>query len=435
MPSLFRARQAIVVGDEMQLPPTDFFSAKRSDEEALWIEEGDERIEYDLESNSFLNHACRNLSSTMLGWHYRSRSESLISFSNWAFYQGRLLTVPEEVVLTRERDELLITHAEQGKQGADEALRRALSFHFIEQGLYDKRRNRGEAEYIAEMVRRLLMNESGVSIGIVAFSETQQEEIEDALTRLAQQDSTFRDRLESERERERDGEFVGLLVKNLENIQGDERDLIILSVCYGPRPDGPLRMNFGPINKSGGEKRLNVAFSRSKHHMCVVSSIRSTEITNDYNDGANCLKNYLRYAEATSLGKTEAAATVLREMALWRTTPSARPDALSDPVTKQLAEELEKRGWSVELGVGQSHFRCDLAVRREGEEKYRLAILVDHAKYYQEADLIEREVLRPRLLRAFGWSVAVVLTKDWYHDRQEVLKRLQGLLEEASEHS
>jgi len=99
-----------------------------------------------------------------------------------------------------------------------------------------------------------------------------------------------------------DGQFVGLLVKNLENIQGDERDVIILSVFYGYGPNGKMLMNFGPINKSGGERRLNVAFSRAKHHMAVVSSIQFTDITNEYNDGANCLKNYLRYAEAVSVG-------------------------------------------------------------------------------------------------------------------------------------
>ncbi len=133
-------------------------------------------------------------------------------------------------------------------------------------------------------------------------------EIEDALQRLAQQDAAFRTLLDAEWEREEDGQFVGLLVKNLENIQGDERDIIILSVCYGYGPSGKMLMNFGPINKSGGEKRLNVAFSRAKQHMVVVSSITDADITNDYNDGANCLKNYLRYAEAVSCGDQASAA-------------------------------------------------------------------------------------------------------------------------------
>ena len=159
IPSVFRACQAIVVGDEMQLPPTDFFSAKRhgEEEETLLVEEDGELVQYDLESNSFLNHAARNLPSTMLGWHYRSRSESLISFSNWTFYDGRLLTVPEERLPAAGRAALIATEAAAtAEAGAAELLERSISFHFLEHGVYDKRRNRAEADYIAHVVRELL---------------------------------------------------------------------------------------------------------------------------------------------------------------------------------------------------------------------------------------------------------------------------------------
>ena len=141
-----------------------------------------------------------------------------------------------------------------------------MSFHFLENGVYDQRRNAAEADYIAQLVRGLLSEDAGHSIGIIAFSEAQQTEIEQALKRLAREDDEFRDRLEAEWEREDDGQFVGLLVKNLENIQGDERDVIILSVCYGHGPTGKMLMNFGPINQNGGERRLNVAFSRQEAH-------------------------------------------------------------------------------------------------------------------------------------------------------------------------
>ena len=120
----------------------------------------------------------------------------------------------------------------------------------------------------------------GLTIGIVAFSEAQQNEIEDALNRLAREDADFREKLDAELEREEDGQFAGLLVKNLENIQGDERDIVLLSVCYGYNASGKMLMNFGPINQTGGEKRLNVAFSRAKKHMAIVSSIRHADITN-----------------------------------------------------------------------------------------------------------------------------------------------------------
>ncbi|MEX2170467.1 MAG: AAA domain-containing protein [Pirellulales bacterium] len=128
----------------------------------------------------------------------------------------------------------------------------------------------------------------------------------------------FQDRLEAELEREEDGQFMGLLVKNLVNIQGDERDIIILSICYGPAADRKMRMNFGPINVSGGEKRLNVAFSRAKRHMVVVSSMTFGHITNDFNDGANCLKKYLQYAEAVSSGNASVAQRTLQGLSRWR---------------------------------------------------------------------------------------------------------------------
>jgi superfamily I DNA and/or RNA helicase len=168
--------------------------------------------------------------------------------------------------------------------------------------VYDDRRNPNEAAYIAQLVRSLLGRDTELSIGVVAFSEAQQAEIEDALGRAASEDSVFAAQLEAEYVREENDVFCGLIVKNLENIQGDERDIIIMSVCYGHDAGGRMLMNFGPINQRGGEKRLNVIFSRARHHMAIVSSIRHHDITNDYNDGANSLKNFLQYAEAISKG-------------------------------------------------------------------------------------------------------------------------------------
>ena len=190
-----------------------------------------------------------------------------------------------------------------------------------------------------------------------------------------------------------------------------------------------MLMNFGPINKSGGERRLNVAFSRAKQHMAVVSSIRHPAITNDYNDGANCLKNYLRYAEAVSAGNREAAHRVLHGMSRWQATDDDVADASADPLAEQIAAALVEQGYMVDRAVGQSHFRCDLAVRREGEATYRLAVLLDSDNYYDQSDLLERDLMRPKLLRDFGWNVAFVLAKDWYDDRHAVLARLQLLLQ------
>lgn len=426
IPSLFRAAQTIVVGDEMQLPPTSFFASRRDEDEELTFEEDGQVVQFDLNSNSFLNHSSRNLPTRTLGWHYRSRSESLISFSNHAFYRGRLLTVPEESLLTQPRTDLVATTAADGDVLAVEVLQRPLSFHFCEHGVYEKRRNRAEADYIARLVRGLLTTDAERTIGIVAFSEAQQEEIHRGLRSLADQDPEFADLLEAAWEREVDGQFAGLLVKNLENIQGDERDVIIMSVCYGPDPDGRIRMNFGPINMAGGEKRLNVAFSRARHHMALVSSLRSSAITNDYNDGANCLKNYLRYAEECSRGNTQAAGQVLQSLS-GLVSGEQQQESL-DPLVSALGGALQQLGLQVDYNIGQSQFRCDLAVYRAGDTTYRLGILCDTDRWYQQTDLLERELMRPNLLQAFGWEVEVVLARDWYNDRQAVLQRLQERL-------
>jgi predicted DNA-binding WGR domain protein len=183
-----------------------------------------------------------------------------------------------------------------------------------------------------------------------------------------------------------------------------------------------MRMNFGPINMAGGEKRLNVAFSRAKHHMAVVSSIHFSDITNDFNEGAACFKNYLRYAEAVSEGRSDAATRVLHGLCRWHGTQEQEAEVPRDATSEQLAAALARNGLLVDRGVGQSHFRCDLAVRRPGEVTYRLGILVDGDAYYEQAEVLERDVMRPKLLQAFGWNVCQVFAKDWHQDRERVLE-------------
>jgi hypothetical protein len=431
VPALFRAAQTIVVGDEMQLPPTSFFAARPDEDDGAVMLEDDAggTVEYELSGNSFLNHAARSLPATMLGWHYRSRSESLISFSNRAFYEGRLLTVPECALPASGLAQIRVTDPTEGDANTSALLARPVSFHFTATGLYQQRRNAVEADYIAHLVRGLLRTGTGASIGIIAFSEAQQGEIEDALERLADTDDEFRDRLDAEREREEDGQFVGLLVKNLENIQGDERDVILLSVCYGRNPQGKILMNFGPINQAGGERRLNVAFSRARKYMALITSMREADITNDYNDGARCLKNYLRYAEACSAGDLTRVRRVLWDLASLE---EARPEGQDEDIAiSQLAAALTERGYVCDHSVGQSSFRCDLAIRRPDERAYRLGILVDTDAYYRGTSLLERDVLKPKLLRAFGWRVARVLTKDWHEDRRRVVEWLEKAGEEV----
>jgi hypothetical protein len=426
VPALTRARQVIVVGDEMQLPPSEFFSASGGEEDDLTVEEDGEAIAVDLSSDSFLSHATQTMPSTMLRWHYRSREEALISFSNNAFYRGDLLTIPDNMLPQARKPEIVAASHADAERNLDRVLDQGMSFHRLPNAIYENRQNALEAEYIAHLVRALLRREAGLSIGIVAFSEAQQSNIDAAIDRLAAADPDFRNRLEDEIDREVDGQLCGLFIKNLENVQGDERDVIILSICYGPDEKGKMLMNFGPINQPGGEKRLNVVFSRAKQHMVVVTSITHDAITNIYNDGAMCLRNYLEYAAAVSRGDRAGADRVLAVLSASRSKSAS--SQVTDVVVADIHRALTERGWEVDLAVGKSDFRCDMAVRVPDDSCYRLGIQVDTQLYYSNRNVIEQCVLRPGIMRAFGWQTLFVLSKDWLENSSAIIAEIEKRL-------
>jgi len=422
IPSLYRAKQTIVVGDEMQLPPTSFFSSQKNDDEA---EELAELYLHDLNADSFLNRASSALPTTMLSWHYRSRHESLIGFCNQAFYTGNLQTIPSVSDL-QAHTEIIIAQEADIAQTIEAVFNRPISYHRLENSSYESQRNPGEAKYIAQLIREILHRDSEQSIGVVAFSQAQQDEIERAINALAQHDKQFQTKLDLEEEREDDGQFVGLFVKNLENVQGDERDIIILSVCYGPGPTGKMIMNFGPINQNGGEKRLNVIFSRAKQHMVVVTSIEDTQITNTYNDGANALRQYLRYARAVSEGDPEGMQAALVDYGYFeKGKGSILP---GQAIAEQLASALRERDLVVENNYGQSDLRCHLAVRQADEQDYRLAIMFDDEEHYAIENVTTRYTTHTGILSAFGWQVVTVLAKDWHRDPHAVIEKILSLL-------
>ncbi|KPY28554.1 Uncharacterized protein ALO54_02428 [Pseudomonas syringae pv. philadelphi] len=434
VPALSRAQQVIVVGDEMQLPPTNFFSSAgdQQDNELIAMEDG-EQIAINLDADSLLSQAARNLPATLLAWHYRSRHEALISFSNAAFYEGRLITIPDRRIehpvpvstpLDSSEDQAVI-------QGADTLLNSPISFLKIEDGVYISRGNVAEARYIAGLVRELLRRETGLSLGIVAFSEAQQGEIEQALENLAASDADFATRLEREYVREDAGQFNGLFVKNLENVQGDERDVIILSICYAPGPNGKMLMNFGPINQRGGEKRLNVIFSRARKRMAIISSIEADAITNTHNDGAAALRAFLQFARASAAGDAPRSQGILANL-----NPGAKQSFAitlpKDSLRTALAAALRKRGHEVQEYVGRSQFRCDLAIAETDGEHFSLGILLD-GDASATANVRERYIFRPTVLRSFGWKIIDVLSHDWLNDSEEVLNRIEALLQRGED--
>jgi predicted DNA-binding WGR domain protein/DNA polymerase III delta prime subunit len=423
VPALYRARQTIIVGDEKQMPPTDFFSARGEDPDDLdKTANGDEDWVAD-DADSLLAQGARKLESNLLSWHYRSHYETLISFSNHAFYGGELLTIPDKTIHYTEKPAIRIKAPEDAAAEVNSLFDRSISFHLLTNSVYEKRSNPAEADYIAHLIRELLQRRTKESIGIVAFSQQQQVAIEAALDRLADVDAEFEPLLEEAYIRTENDQYSGLIIKNLENIQGDERDIIIMSVCYGQDSRGRMLMNFGPINKKGGEKRLNVLFSRARQHMAVVSSVRYEQITNEYNEGANYLRSFLQYAEGVSEGKMTMARTILDGLAPHKSDRAV----MTAPtiIREQLAEQLTGLGYQVAAQVGQSDFKCSLAVKRQpGDEAYALAILIDDEGHYRNENLIEQYYQRPAVLRSFGWKVLPVFAKDWLHQPQKVMDRI-----------
>jgi DNA polymerase III delta prime subunit len=377
----YRANQMIIVGDEQQLAPTNFFSGKNDIDSEMIVESNGNSINLDLYTNNLLDQSNINLNSVMLKYHYRSQSECLIGFSNANFYNGELITIPSR-------------SSEDG-----------ISFHFMDKGVYTDRRNNTEAKYIAEQLRDMLKSDKKESVGIVAFSEAQQKEIQQEVVNLCESDSEFAELYKQELDRDEDYLFI----KNLENVQGDERDVIIISICYGYNEDGRMRMGFGPVNQDGGGKRLNVVFSRSKKRMMIVSSIKHTDIVSN-NEGALLLQDFLHYAENVSNNEV-----------------SAKSKSVDCNVVKSISNYLSSQGLEVSEGIGNDVFNIDIALHGEGG--YKMGIVIDKLDYHTEEDIIENLFLKSNTLKNFGWNVKIVSVFDWIYNKDEVFAEI---LAEAS---
>lgn len=421
IPPLFRAKQTIIVGDEMQMPPSNFFGSASPDDDDDLVDEDGENIRID--ADSLLTQGARKLNDVMLGWHYRSKFESLISFSNAAFYNRNLLTIPDQTIPPEKLNEITANNSDSAQTNYEALGNRSISFHYMEHGVYDKRTNIAEAEYIAQLIKIHLSKSQRESIGVVAFSQEQQYEIESALLRLAASDKDFENLLEEEYQRQEEGQFVGLFVKNLENVQGDERDYIIMSVCYGHDHNKRMIMNFGPINRKGGEKRLNVIFSRAKKHMAIITSIKYADIKNEYNEGANYFRKFLQYAESVSLGNPISANLTLDSLSKKNLIDSTVNS--SNAIVLGIAAELNSLGYKTDLNVGQSYFRCNIGVRsNEDDNKYCLGVLVDTIDHYKNKNILEQYVLRPAILKGFNWNIIQVYSKDWLHQPEKVMDQI-----------
>lgn len=378
VPALARAKSAVIVGDPNQLPPTTFFMALGQDEEETEAEDLDSVLDDCLALGIPQKH---------LRWHYRSNHESLIAFSNIMYYSGKLCTFP-----------------------SPDAMDSRVKLKYVENGVYDRgftKCNREEAEaVVAEVVRRLKDEKlRRKSIGIVTFSTPQQNYIERLLAKALSQKGLE----EAAYEREEP-----LFVKNLENVQGDERDVIIFSVCYGPDRLGRISLNFGPLNQYGGWRRLNVAVSRARTDMLIYSSMRYSmiDLSRTNSRGVAGLKAFLEFAEKGRTG----IAVKSDEMILNKS-----------GIGKYVAEELSSYGYDCRCDVGVSDFKIDVAVvDPKNKHNFILAILCDGKSDFSVKD---RTVMQVQTLKRSNWNVTRLYSINFFNNPKREIKRIKELLD------
>lgn len=379
--AIARGNSLVVVGDSKQMPPTAFFKGKGTDDEYA-----------DLSDQESILDDCDviGMPSRSLLWHYRSKHESLIRFSNAKFYNNNLTTFPSPNDMISK-----------------------VSLKKID-GIYGEKKATNEKEakaIITEIAQRLKSPELRKrSIGVVTFSSVQQELIEDMLQDF------FADHKDLELINAQSAEPI--IIKNLENIQGDERDVILFSICYGPDKNGKMYYRFGPINNAGGEKRLNVAVSRARYEMIVYASFDPERLSSMKTDsrGAQELYSFLRYAkygtESLSIDNSDA-----RER--------------KEGIEKQIAEDLRMRGYNVKTDVGKSSFRVDIGVvDPENKNRYVLGIVCDSYSYENANTARDRNVVQPSVLNALGWNLLRVWSFDYYDDSKRVIDQIVTKIEE-----
>lgn len=384
--AIARGKQLVVVGDTRQLPPTSFFDKLNTD-----IEE-EENVTADMQSILGMCDG-QGAPTRMLKWHYRSQHESLITLSNHEFYEDKLVIFPSP--------------------GSKQNL--GLRFHHLPDAVYDRGKTRSnpiEATAVAKAVISHAARYPAQSLGVVAFSTAQAQAIQAAL--------------ETERKASPATEsfFTGrpdepFFIKNLENVQGDERDVILISIGYGRTEEGKVPMNFGPLNNEGGERRLNVLITRAKMRCEVFTNITSEDIkaSESARFGIRALKSFLYFAQYAKFDKPEAVI----------------PDEVR-PFEEEVTAQLVQAGHIVRNKVGTPGFYLDLAVvDPENPGRYLLGISCDGQSYDSAASATDRDRLRTQVLELFGWNLYQVWSADWYRNPTRELVRLLAAVEQAKQ--
>ena len=407
VPSIYRSKKVIVAGDHKQLRPSSLGVGRidyESDED-----DPEDDVSAALEEESLLDLARSRYDSILLNFHYRSKYEELIAFSNYAFYNGRLYVSPN--VEEPERPPIEV---------------------FRVDGLWENKSNIAEARKIVGLLKEFFANRrNNETVGIITFNSSQRDLISDVLDEECASDPSFGKAVNDEMRRFDNGEDVGLFIKNIESVQGDERDVIMFSVGYAKNSDGKLMQRFGWLNNRGGENRLNVAISRAKKKILIVTSFEpeDLQVDNMKNDGPRILKKYLQYARAISDGNKDMADSILKSFGdeRWET-----PDEIgSSRISDRVYNALTRKGYTVEKNVGIGGYQIDLAVKQNN--RYILGIECDSHLYSLPASTRERDYHRQKYLESRGWRIHRVWTPGMWKNPDREISRIIEAIERSND--
>ena len=401
LPTIYRGKNIVVAGDSKQLRPTATFVKRYLGNDS--DEELDLATQAALEVESLLDLATSRFNSTNLTYHYRSKNEELINFSNYAFYDGKLQIAPNI-----------------SKNIGSKPIERIKV-----NGRWLGRRNDEEAKAVAMLLKKLLKNKKNKSsIGIITFNTEQEYAIEDAIDAECQKDSAFRDAFLREQNRKEDNEDASIFIKNLENVQGDERDIIIFSIGYARNEYGKVVAHFGPLSIEGGENRLNVAITRAKEKIYVITSIEPEEllVEGTKNAGPKIFKSYLKYVRAVSNKKPKEVGYILDSFK--PALPEVKEDVVLNQLENDIKDELVKLGYSVETNLGNTNYKISLAIYDKELDRYLLGLECDYMAYKSSDSILERDVYRNKFLESRGWTIMRIWSRDWWMNKDRVINNI-----------
>ncbi len=413
IPTIYRGKTIVVAGDAKQLRPTTTFMKRYMG--STVDDDVDYSVQAALEVESLLDLAVSRFSSTNITYHYRSQNEELIDFSNSAFYNNTLQIAPN----------------------ISKNIRHKPIERILVDGTWRDRKNLVEAQKVVDLVKNILKTrKNGETIGIITFNVEQESAIEDLIDKECFVDEEFRSLYLKETSRVENGEDVSLFIKNLENVQGDERDIIIFSIAYAKNEFGKVNAIFGSLSAEGGENRLNVAVTRAKKKIYVVTSIEPEELKVDNSKfmGPKLLRSYLSYVRAVSTGNNDEVKVILDSVGGGSQIVTKKPLGLL-PMENQIAEKLNKLGYKTEINLGNSNSKISVAVYDRKKDKYLLGIETDQTAIASSKSTLERDVFKNQFLTQKGWNMVRVWSRDWWHNAHQVISSITKLLEKQKNNS